>query len=92
MYLGDGRLVQRQDNSEHPKIKYYLVQKLTDDAPTAPKAAYRLQAVEEVFECLAPSVELRAAKQETILLVWQSFNGISFTIRSLSGGPFVHSP
>ena len=26
MYLGDGRLVQRQDNSEHPKIKYYLLE------------------------------------------------------------------
>lgn len=37
MYLGDGRLVQRQDNSEHPEIKYYLVQKLTDDSPTAQK-------------------------------------------------------
>ncbi|EGV28774.1 hypothetical protein HMPREF9431_02415 [Segatella oulorum F0390] len=26
MYLGDGRLVQRQDNSEHPEIKYYLLE------------------------------------------------------------------
>ena len=58
MYLGDGRLVQRQDNSEHPKIKYYLVQKLTDDAPVSPEAVYGLQTVEDVFEHFAPSIEL----------------------------------
>lgn len=47
MYLGDGRLVQRQDNSEHPKIKYYLVQKLTDDAPTAQKQLIDFKTVQK---------------------------------------------
>lgn len=41
-----------------PSNRTLLVQKLTDDAPISPEAAYNLQTVEDVFAHFKPTVEL----------------------------------